>query len=135
VPGCAADMSLPRMTQVDHIVEVRDGGDFWSMSNLRTVCRFHHYSKSIAVMSERRFGRRVEVQRPDRKPGNPGWCWHVNRDGEWEPSSPNGGICEWPGCQREHWPGFYRPRTSGNEVEVSRRHGGDGRTSKGDSNE
>lgn len=53
VPGCAADMALPRMTHVDHIIEVGDGGDFWDPSNLRVLCRTHHAAKTLMVMASR----------------------------------------------------------------------------------
>jgi len=37
------------MKHVDHIVEVRDGGAFWDLNNVRLVCRYHHFEKSVAT--------------------------------------------------------------------------------------
>mgnify|MGYP000725314454 CR=1 FL=1 len=33
-------------TVVDHIKEVKDGGDPWDMSNLQSLCRSHHQTKT-----------------------------------------------------------------------------------------
>lgn len=62
-------MTLKGMTQVDHIIEVKDGGAFWDADNLRVVCKFHHYSKTVETMGQRasggglrdRYGRVSEV--------------------------------------------------------------------------
>lgn len=51
-------MSLPRMTHVDHIVEVSDGADFWDERNLQVLCRTHHHAKTMAVRGARGNGRR-----------------------------------------------------------------------------
>lgn len=53
VEGCTSDMSLPRMTQVDHIIEVKDGGGFWDPQNLRLVCKPHHDAKTMVVAADR----------------------------------------------------------------------------------
>ena len=34
--------------EVDHVVPVKDGGDWWDPSNLRTLDRRCHFSKSAA---------------------------------------------------------------------------------------
>ena len=54
VSGCSSDMTKPRMTHVDHIVEIQDGGAFWDINNLRVVCYPHHSSKSLDVAARRR---------------------------------------------------------------------------------
>jgi 5-methylcytosine-specific restriction endonuclease McrA len=46
-------MAAPRMTQIDHIIEVRDGGGFWDPANLRVVCKPHHDSKTLDVAAQR----------------------------------------------------------------------------------
>lgn len=53
IPGCTTDMTLPREAHVDHIHEVKDGGDFWDPSNLRVLCRRHHAAKTLSVAAER----------------------------------------------------------------------------------
>jgi hypothetical protein len=85
-------MSLPRMVYVDHIIEVKDGGAFWDAFNLQVLCRYHHYSKTIETMGDRRSGRGQGGRR-------------FARDGHWndkptgrEPASPNGFGCDNPAC-------------------------------------
>ena len=41
------------MTHVDHIIEVRDGGDFWNPLNLCVLCKPHHDAKTMAVLADR----------------------------------------------------------------------------------
>ncbi len=57
VSGCTSNMSEPSMMQVDHVVEVKDGGAFWDPNNLRLVCRYHHFSKTVEVIGQRQSGR------------------------------------------------------------------------------
>jgi len=92
VPGCPSDMSERRMTQVDHIVEVRDGGAFWDVSNLRTVCRYHHYSKSMATLGERQAGRRSAILQPFDPANPPPGC--TCRPRNVSPKSPNDFYCD-----------------------------------------
>ena len=87
-------MALPRMVQVDHIREVQDGGPFWDAGNLRVVCRFHHYAKSIEVMGERRSGK---PRQSNRFPAD--GHWNDKPDGR-EPASPNGLGCDNRACRR-----------------------------------
>ena len=53
VPGCTVDMTQSRVTHVDHIREVNDGGDFWSPNNLHVLCRTHHMAKTLTNKAER----------------------------------------------------------------------------------
>lgn len=46
VPGCTSDTTRPRSLDVDHIVELKDGGDFWDPTNLQPLCRSHHSKKT-----------------------------------------------------------------------------------------
>lgn len=39
---------------VDHIVEVKDGGDFWDMNNLQSLCKTHHNTKTGEEKKKRR---------------------------------------------------------------------------------
>lgn len=52
-PGCLNQMLTPHMTHVDHIVEVADGVDFWDPRNLRVVCKYHHFAKTLTVAAGR----------------------------------------------------------------------------------
>lgn len=56
-----------RVLEVDHLVEVADGGDN-SLANLRTVCRECHRSKTTANIRERARSRRGGM-----KFGEDGW--------------------------------------------------------------
>ena len=47
VPGCQTDMSSKHQVQVDHILELKDGGDFWDPVNLQVLCKIHHSAKSL----------------------------------------------------------------------------------------
>lgn len=96
-PDCTSDMSAPRMTQVDHIVEVKDGGDFWDPDNLRVVCRYHHYSKTIETMGERRHGRRSEIPSPYDPANLPAGCTCRSPSSMPTPRSPNDIFC--PTCE------------------------------------
>lgn len=51
--NCISDMSKPNMIHVDHIVEVRDGGAFWDLTNLQTLCKPHHLVKTGTVEAGR----------------------------------------------------------------------------------
>lgn len=53
VTGCTSDMTRPRMTHVDHIVEVQDGGAFWDINNVQVVCYAHHTSKTFDMAARR----------------------------------------------------------------------------------
>lgn len=53
VLGCHQEMRLPGMVQVDHIVEVLDGGAFWDPANLRVFCKPHHDAKTLAAKAQR----------------------------------------------------------------------------------
>lgn len=45
----------------DHIVEVRDGGAFWDVNNIQTLCKPHHDAKTLTVKAGR-----VEPVSPNR---------------------------------------------------------------------
>jgi 5-methylcytosine-specific restriction endonuclease McrA len=53
LPHCTSDMSEPGMIHVDHIVEVEDGGPFWDPTNLRVVCKRHHFAKTLETAATR----------------------------------------------------------------------------------
>jgi hypothetical protein len=92
-------MREPGMLHIDHIVEIRDGGTFWHLDNVRVVCRFHHYSKTIEEIGGRRSGRgRPRAARSDLTPGDPAYCWRKGEDGLWHHYHPmhNIGDCQWP---------------------------------------
>jgi 5-methylcytosine-specific restriction endonuclease McrA len=63
-PGCTTDTSKPRSLHVDHVIEVSDGGLFWDMANLRTLCWLHHGAKTRLVMANRAGAVDDEVRRP-----------------------------------------------------------------------
>ena len=97
VPGCTSEMSLPGMKHVDHVVEVKDGGDFWSMSNLRTVCRHHHFEKSVSTLTARATGQSTRKIRQPYDPANPPRGCTCNLRGKPTPRSPNDLFC--PTCE------------------------------------
>lgn len=105
VPGCTSDMSLPRVTQVDHVTEVEDGGAFWDPTNLLTVCKYHHYSKSIEVIGERTSGR---SRQSSRFPADGHWN---DKPGGREWASPNGLGCDNPACRRCLSDGYRKEKT------------------------
>ena len=39
---------------VDHIIEIKDGGDPWDENNLMSLCRYHHIIKTNAVRKSRK---------------------------------------------------------------------------------
>ena len=43
---CLDDDRIVSMRIVDHIVEVKDGGDFWDPRNFRSLCAEHHNRKT-----------------------------------------------------------------------------------------
>ena len=45
IVGCESDMSSYRMVAVDHIIEVKDGGEFWDPTNLQVLCTYHNREK------------------------------------------------------------------------------------------
>lgn len=49
--GCGA-----RATQVDHIVPVSLGGDYYAMDNLRAICAHHNASRGNGTRQARRGG-------------------------------------------------------------------------------
>jgi 5-methylcytosine-specific restriction endonuclease McrA len=65
VPGCRADVSRPRSLHVDHVVEVNDGGSFWSLANLQSLCSRHHFAKTMQVMADRSVAEPVEWPRAE----------------------------------------------------------------------
>ena len=52
IPDCRTPRTT-RSLHVDHILEVRDGGPFWTPTNLTTLCRTHHYAKTLTVIAGR----------------------------------------------------------------------------------
>jgi 5-methylcytosine-specific restriction endonuclease McrA len=54
VADCPNDMTLSKMTHVDHVIEAEDGGDFWDINNLQVLCKPHHDAKSAAVRAGRK---------------------------------------------------------------------------------
>lgn len=44
--NCHANHRIEPAKVVDHIVRVRDGGEFWDIDNLQTLCQRCHNSKS-----------------------------------------------------------------------------------------
>lgn len=99
IPGCTSDMGLPRMTHVDHVIEIRDGGAFWDLANLQTVCRVHHYAKTIVKGGER-------VSGGGDRPPHGRICWNYSDGDGWSPASPHGNYCVVPGPKCVH---FGRP--------------------------
>jgi 5-methylcytosine-specific restriction endonuclease McrA len=53
VAGCTTNTSRPRSLHVDHVIEVSDGGLFWDLANLKTLCWLHHGAKTRLVMANR----------------------------------------------------------------------------------
>lgn len=48
------------MAAVDHIVEVKDGGDFWDPTNLQVLCTYHNREKGKIAWAKRELqGERV----------------------------------------------------------------------------
>lgn len=39
--------------EVDHIIEIEDGGTFWDISNLQSLCRRHHKIKTDKAKADR----------------------------------------------------------------------------------
>lgn len=95
VSGCSSDMREPQMMQVDHIVEVKDGGAFWDPNNLRLVCRFHHYAKTVELIGQRQSG--GQVRQSVRFPPDGHWNDRLNGR-EW--ASPNSLACDNRLCRR-----------------------------------
>jgi 5-methylcytosine-specific restriction endonuclease McrA len=52
-PGCTTDMNRPSILIVDHITEIRDGGDFWNPNNLQILCKPHNTAKGITANATR----------------------------------------------------------------------------------
>lgn len=53
VSGCRSDMSRKGMVHADHIIEARDGGPFWELSNIQVLCELHHNAKTLAAKAQR----------------------------------------------------------------------------------
>lgn len=53
-PRCRADLHGHRNAVADHIIEVRDGGDFWSLDNLQSLCPDHHQAKTGTARAQRK---------------------------------------------------------------------------------
>jgi 5-methylcytosine-specific restriction enzyme A len=53
VPGCQTDRTQPHMIHGDHIVEARDGGDFWDLNNIQVLCQIHHRAKTLDARAKR----------------------------------------------------------------------------------
>jgi len=51
---------------VDHIVRVRDGGEFWDLNNLQTMCDACHNAKSGREGNVRQGGMGVQNPKTDR---------------------------------------------------------------------
>jgi hypothetical protein len=101
-------MSEPGMRHVDHIVEVKDGGSFWDPGNLRLVCRFHHFEKSVQTIAGRATGRSDQPS-TDRygRSYAPDGHWNDTPTGR-EPASPNWGLgCDNPACKRCFAEGYH----------------------------
>ena len=53
IVGCESDMSEYRMVAVDHVIEVKDGGEFWNPDNLQVMCTYHNRLKGQGAMARR----------------------------------------------------------------------------------
>lgn len=53
IPGCKVDTTPKHSLYADHIIEVRDGGAFWDLNNLQTLCYEHHNAKTADVRAQR----------------------------------------------------------------------------------
>ena len=53
VVGCQTDTSEKFKLHVDHVIEVRDGGDFWNLDDLQTFCQPHHKAKTLDAKARR----------------------------------------------------------------------------------
>ena len=69
------DRIAPRHSQleVDHIVAIKDGGDFWDESNLRTLCKACHNDKSTLERRTKRPGVKFCIHGYARS-GNSAWA-------------------------------------------------------------
>lgn len=56
----ACRMCGARATEVDHIVELADGGSFHELSNLRAMCHDCHLTKTIEAARRRRERKRSD---------------------------------------------------------------------------
>jgi 5-methylcytosine-specific restriction endonuclease McrA len=52
-PGCGAPLHAPLAGVADHIDEVSDGGPFWDLNNLQSLCRDHHWAKTAHTRTTR----------------------------------------------------------------------------------
>lgn len=50
---CLAHNRVTRAEIVDHIKEVKDGGDMWNVDNLQSLCRLCHAEKTNAAALDR----------------------------------------------------------------------------------
>lgn len=48
-----SDMTRRHAVNVDHIIEVKDGGPFWDANNLQVLCSVHHRRKTSGVKTTR----------------------------------------------------------------------------------
>ena len=53
ISGCRVDMRAKGMTQVDHIIEEQDGGNFWDPTNHQVICFPHHRAKTAEAQAAR----------------------------------------------------------------------------------
>ena len=53
IPSCQTAMSKPSMICIDHIVDVKDGGDFWNPDNLQVLCWHHNIAKGHEAQAAR----------------------------------------------------------------------------------
>ena len=63
VPSCTTDMTEYRAVAVDHITEVKDGGDFWNPDNLQVLCTYHNRQKGTVAAANRE--RAIDPQSPN----------------------------------------------------------------------
>jgi 5-methylcytosine-specific restriction endonuclease McrA len=47
------ELCKSRAKEVDHIIELADGGSFWQWGNLRALCRSHHREKTTLMRRTR----------------------------------------------------------------------------------
>jgi 5-methylcytosine-specific restriction protein A len=64
---CKANGIAQSVEIVDHIIEIKDGGSMLCVTNLQSLCRRHHNTKTAQAVTER--GGRVESLQPH-NPGN-----------------------------------------------------------------
>lgn len=53
-PVCQHERCTQQPTEVDHIIDLNDGGDPWDEGNLQALCKPHHSAKTARARARRR---------------------------------------------------------------------------------